>query len=171
MSNICFVYMELKFENEVKKNEFFKKYEKEFSDCKKDKEGYLVNMGNSTNKCYLQDPVIYDHASKEISIDCWVAWSVEHNDIKDIIKEFSNNGVKYIKCEYEELMNHILGEYIYENGKLKDYYLTDKQFNKVYDNHPYSKEENFEDEDVYNDYHNKLYIELRNNPTITEIEL
>lgn len=164
MSNCCFFSAEIDFENSAERAKFFKKIDNDIKNIDK-YEGLFIG----SEERYLLDPAIRCATDKDnvVYLNGWVAWALEHNEMIEVTDYFKTIAkIKKIDIEYEELMCDIIGKYVFENNVITDYYLTSKQIADVYYKHPYSKDENDGNDEMLEDYHKKLYEELKNNPTV-----
>lgn len=169
MSNLCFVNFVFEFETIENRNIVLDFFHQKIDDMKNKGEKSIF-IGSED--CYLFDCHCFDYKDDiKLCIDGYVNWAIDDKDMISILNYLKTLfSIKSLILEYEEFTNDVLGKYIYENGILRDYYLTMQQFSKVYNQSDYSKfvEEEIEgeEEELYEQYHLNLYKELNDNPTI-----
>lgn len=168
MANCCFCDFIIKFETETEKESFLKDFEADIN--KANKEGVGVFFGN--DNCYLFDSEIFDNDTTTVLISCWVKWCVKDEYMIDFIKYIKNNhnktyNVQSFKISYEELLNDILGTYEYDGIELINNFLSQEQFDKIYNEF----KKGIDDNDAYDEYRSKLYAELNNELSVRTIQL
>jgi hypothetical protein len=163
MANCCFIEMEIRFKNKEDK-------ERCFSMLSNDMKNYDHFEGYVFDGCkaFIHGFQVYDHSNYEIAIQGNVNWSLEHDEMKEYLDYFRNNyGIEKMVVHYEELSSDILGKYVFDGKELTDYYLSIDQISDIFENSEYS--DDMDDEDKLDKYHDSLYAELNNHPTVYKV--
>lgn len=168
MANCCFCDFTIEFDTEAEKESFINDFQEEISKANKE----FVGVFFGCDKRYLFDAEVFDGTTTSVHISCWVKWCITDEDMMAFIEYIKNNhnknyNVKSISVSYEELASDLIGRYKYDGEKLIENFLSQEQFDKIY-----NESKGFEDDDdAYEEYRNKLYDKLNTAPSVKIVPL
>lgn len=96
------------------------------------KEGWTKNKGvylGSKDRYFFDVDIERMNDKCNVRLTCWVKWSLNYTEAKDVIDFFRNILDKpYISIRYEEMGFSLYGEYVYDGETLMDTYLDEHDF-------------------------------------------